>query len=130
MLRRPVASRLVNCTIALGTMLLVVGVMASAADACPTCKAALASHDGAHGDIVGAYFWSILFMMSMPFTILGILSGIMYWQIRRARAVQSLPRESAATATQAPQPATSPLASPATFEASEPVESREETVGV
>ena len=58
------------------------------ASACPTCKAALASHDGQQGDIVGGFMWSILFMMGMPFFILGSLSGLFYWQVRRARMMQ------------------------------------------
>ena len=54
--------------------------------ACPSCKQALASQDPSQGDIVSGYFWSILFMMSMPFTILGSLSGYMYLLVRRANA--------------------------------------------
>lgn len=59
------------------------------ASACPSCKAALASQDASQGDIVSGYFWSILFMMSMPFTILGSFSGYMYLAVRRARAEQA-----------------------------------------
>jgi hypothetical protein len=59
------------------------------ASACPSCKAALASQDPSQGDIVSGYFWSILFMMSMPFTILGSFSGYMYLAVRRARAEQA-----------------------------------------
>jgi len=58
------------------------------AAACPSCKAALASQDPSQGDIVSGYFWSILFMMSMPFTILGSFSGYMYLAVRRARKEQ------------------------------------------
>ncbi len=60
--------------------------LAQAAWACPTCKAGLGAHDPAHGDLVGAYMWSILFMMSMPFTLLASFSGYFYWLVRKARA--------------------------------------------
>lgn len=52
--------------------------------ACPTCKNGMAGNDG----LVAGYQWSILFMMSMPFTILGLFSAYMYWEVRRARARQ------------------------------------------
>ncbi len=63
-------------------------VLAATADACPMCKVALAGDDGAHGDVIGGFFWSILFMLSMPFAILGSFSGYMYLLVRRARAQQ------------------------------------------
>lgn len=56
---------------------------ASTALACPTCKAALASNGG---DLVSGFFYSILFMLSMPFLILGGISSYMYLLVRRARA--------------------------------------------
>ena len=69
--------------------LAVVCLFASVATACPSCRAALASGDTqSGGDLVAGYFWSILFMMSMPFTLLGTFSGYMYWQVRRARDEQ------------------------------------------
>lgn len=49
------------------------------------CKAALGSQDRAHGDWVGGFFWSILFMVSMPFVLLGSFSTYMYVLVRRAR---------------------------------------------
>ena len=61
---------------------------AAGAWACPGCKDALAANDGDGGNLVAGYFWSILFMMSMPFTILGTFSGSMYLAVRRARAQQ------------------------------------------
>lgn len=62
-------------------------VCVGAAEACPTCKDALAnSPNGAN--LVRGYFWSILFMMSMPFLIFGCLGGYFYWEVRRARRAQ------------------------------------------
>jgi hypothetical protein len=67
------------------TLTALVLLPATSASACPMCKAALANSQGG-GDLVSGFFWSILFMMAMPFTILGSFSGYMYWQVRRARA--------------------------------------------
>jgi hypothetical protein len=83
------AGRLVLC-------LLVLVCLTSAASACPMCKTALGSQDVAQGDIVGAYMWSILFMLSMPFTILGAFSAYMYVQVRKARRMQAAAQQEAA----------------------------------
>ncbi len=55
------------------------------AEACPTCKEGLAASDPGHQSLVRGYFWSILFMMSMPFLVLGSLASYFYYEIRRAR---------------------------------------------
>jgi hypothetical protein len=65
--------------------------LAQAGLACPTCKAGLGAHDPAHGDLVSAYMWSILFMMSMPFTLLASFGGYCYWLVRKARAAAQSP---------------------------------------
>jgi hypothetical protein len=54
-------------------------------EACPTCKESLAQNDPAHANMVRGYFWSILFMMSMPFLILGGLSALFWWEVRKAK---------------------------------------------
>lgn len=90
-------SRITNLARPLILGLLVTAVICTAADAalgCPSCKEALAGSEGdqaAGGDIIAGYFWSILFMMSMPFTILGCFSGYMYLEVRRARAAREAP---------------------------------------
>lgn len=68
-------------------------VMLAATDAwaCPMCKAALGSSGRNHGDLVGGFFWSILFMLSMPFLILGGLSAYMYRLVRQARRTAAPP---------------------------------------
>lgn len=68
---------------------ILVALMVGDALACPMCKAALGSHDSGHGDLVGGFFWSILFMLSMPFLIFGSLSTYMYMLVRRARREQA-----------------------------------------
>jgi hypothetical protein len=61
-------------------------VFASVASACPNCKEALAANDPEQSGIVKGYFYSILFMMGMPFAFLGCFSAYMYRQVLRARA--------------------------------------------
>lgn len=58
--------------------------------ACPTCKDGLAGNDPEHANLVRGYFWSIVFMMSMPFLIFASLGTYFYWQIRRARKPNQL----------------------------------------
>jgi len=68
--------------------LLIVALWVGVAAACPTCKDGLAENDP-HGQAMAAgYYYSILFMMSMPFAILGTFGGLAYLSIRRARARQ------------------------------------------
>jgi len=71
---------------------------AAVAEACPSCKESLGSCDAASGgaDLVAGYFYSILFMMSMPFALLGTFSSYMYWQVRRARDEQTTRTEQSA----------------------------------
>ncbi len=52
--------------------------------ACPTCKNGLAN-DPSTANIARGYFWSIIFMMSMPFLILTGLGSYFYYEIRKAR---------------------------------------------
>ena len=63
------------------------------ASACPSCKAALASEG--QGDLVSGFFYSILFMLSMPFAIFGSFSSYMYLLVRRARREQVASGQSA-----------------------------------
>ena len=69
----------------------VFGMLLAAASpvlACPMCKAALASGDGG-GDLVNGFFYSILFMLSMPVLIITGMGTYFYVLIRRARAVEA-----------------------------------------
>lgn len=69
--------------------LAVVLVIAGVATACPTCKDQLAADPAAH-NIARGYFWSILFMLSMPILIITGLGSYFYWEIRRAYAQEAL----------------------------------------
>ncbi len=66
--------------------LVVLGVVLCASPllACPNCKDAIASGPNSM-NLVRGYFWSIVFMMSMPFLILGGLGSYFYFEVRRAR---------------------------------------------
>lgn len=64
--------------------LLTVALLSSVATACPTCKEAIAESDPHQQSMAAGYYYSILFMMSMPFAILGGFVGLAYISIRRA----------------------------------------------
>ena len=53
------------------TSLLAVLAACPAARACPNCKEALASQTGEGAKLKDGYFYSILFMMAMPFALVG-----------------------------------------------------------
>jgi hypothetical protein len=83
MLRTALAAALVAC-------------VASAAWACPTCKEDLANNPQGQG-LAAGFYYSILFMMSMPFLIIGTLGTVAYRSVKRAQAE----REAAAGGTDA-----------------------------
>jgi uncharacterized paraquat-inducible protein A len=55
-----------------------------AAGACPTCKDGIAQSDSQQ-QLARGYYYSILFMMSMPFVLLAVF-GIRIWLSARRRA--------------------------------------------
>lgn len=65
-------------------------------EACPTCRDGItdAPH---HASVVRGYFWSILFMMSMPFVIFGSLATYFYCQVRRTRSTPAITDNETAT---------------------------------
>ena len=74
----------------LGTLVcltLVLGV-ASVASACPSCQSAL-GNDSTHGDLARGIYYSILFMMAMPFAIVGTFGGLAYRAIKREQRRQA-----------------------------------------
>ncbi len=77
-------ARMVSTAVAVLAML----VFASSALACPTCKENLAG-DPEAANIVRGYFYSILFMLSMPPLILSGLSLYFYYEVCKARALQA-----------------------------------------
>lgn len=69
--------------------LVIVLLLATVAEACPNCKDQLAADPTTH-NIARGYFWSILFMLSMPILIITGLGSYFYYEIRRAYAQQAL----------------------------------------
>jgi len=68
--------------------LLVAVLLAGVAAACPTCAEGIAEADPQQQSVAAGYYYSILFMMSMPFAILGTFGSLAYFSIRRARGRQ------------------------------------------
>jgi hypothetical protein len=73
----------------------IVSLLTSAAVACPTCKDSLA-HDPATANLARGFYYSILFMVSMPFVIFGGMSAYFYWEVRKAQARQAAAQHAAA----------------------------------
>lgn len=69
-------------------VMLLLAVLVGDVSACPTCKAGLAGHDPVSQARAAGYFYSILFMMAMPFVLIGTFGGAAYLSIRRARQEQ------------------------------------------
>jgi hypothetical protein len=62
--------------------LVVVLALTATAQACPSCKQALNS-DGSQGELARGMYYSILFMMSMPFAIVGTFGCMAYRAVKR-----------------------------------------------
>lgn len=67
--------------------------LAASVWACPTCSEGLAQNDPTSQGVASGYFYSILFMMAMPFVTLGTLGGLAYLSVRRAREAEALAAE-------------------------------------
>jgi len=78
-----------SCVRAAAPLLLAVAMVFSSAhtvSACPTCSDAVAANDPEHEHMVKGYFYSILFMMGVPYTVFMCFAGYMYWEVKKARA--------------------------------------------
>lgn len=62
-----------------------IAIWAGDALGCPTCKDGMSGEDPVSIARATGYFYSILFMMSMPFVIVATFGGAAYLSIRRAR---------------------------------------------
>jgi hypothetical protein len=70
--------------------LVLVLCLAGDASACPTCKDGIAENDPSSQAMAAGYFYSILFMMAMPFVIIGTFGGFAYLSVRKAREAEAL----------------------------------------
>jgi hypothetical protein len=64
----------------------VVASLAAVVSACPTCKDGLGEHDPHYQSLAAGFNYSILFMLSMPYVILGSFGCLAYTSIKRAKA--------------------------------------------
>jgi len=62
-----------------------VAVFAAVASACPTCKEGVDANDPSHKSLAAGFYYSILFMMSMPYLLLGTLGFVAYHSIKKAK---------------------------------------------
>lgn len=60
-------------------------VSAAEALGCPTCKDSLAEGDETAANLARGYFYSILLMLGMPFTLASSFGLYMWRELRRAR---------------------------------------------
>ncbi len=82
----PLAKKLIF-TLLLAVLAMV--MLAGEALACPNCKESMSGSDPVSVARATGYFYSILFMMSMPFVIVGTFGGAAYLSIKRAREQQA-----------------------------------------
>ena len=69
-----------------GLALTLFALLAADAYACPTCKEGIAENDPHAQSMAAGYYYSILFMMSMPFIILTTFGSFAYRSVKRAQA--------------------------------------------
>jgi uncharacterized paraquat-inducible protein A len=90
----PVIVRWIVAALVVALVLLI----ASVAAACPTCKDGLAQNDPQGKAMAAGYYYSILFMMSMPYIVLGTFGSVAYLSIRRAKEKAAVAANSHAVA--------------------------------
>ncbi len=64
-------------------------LLANVASACPTCKEGVDANDPHHQGLALGFYYSILFMMSMPYILLGTLGFVAYNSVKKAKLSQS-----------------------------------------
>jgi hypothetical protein len=74
-----------HCLLKFAIVLVAVVVLSADLMACPTCKNGMSGGDPLSVARASGYFYSILFMMSMPFLIVGTFGGVAYLSIKRAK---------------------------------------------
>ncbi len=84
----PTRRTLILSAAILSLALVVLAATPGVASACPSCQSALAG-DGEHGDLARGIYYSILFMMSMPFAIVGTFSFMAYRAVKNERRRQA-----------------------------------------
>jgi hypothetical protein len=67
-----------------------VTLVAGVAAACPTCRDGVAQNDPQGRSLAAGFYYSILFMMSVPYAILMTFGCLAWRSIRKARAEETL----------------------------------------
>jgi hypothetical protein len=73
----------------LATIVVCAAIVLSVADAawaCPTCKDSVAQNDPQYQSMAAGYYYSILFMLSMPFIIITTFGTFAYRSVKKAQA--------------------------------------------
>jgi len=87
---KSLSRRLVPGILAIAAVAIVLSLDA-AAWACPNCREGLANNPAGQS-LARGFYYSILFMMSMPFLVLGTLGTVAYRSVQRAKADQDAAR--------------------------------------
>ena len=90
--------RFLNATLRqVAPLLLVVAVVAGAeALGCPNCKDAVNTSDPDGLNVARGYFYSILLMLAMPFTLVGSFGAYVWREMRRQKAAAGDAQEQSA----------------------------------
>jgi hypothetical protein len=73
--------------------LCLVMLLAAVAAACPTCGDGIGQSDPHGKSLAAGLYYSIIFMMSMPYLILATLGCVAYLSVRRARLANAAASE-------------------------------------
>jgi hypothetical protein len=79
----------------------------------------MAANDPEQEHMVKGYFYSILFMMGVPYTVFMCFAGYMYWEVKKARARKAAEDASALSTSKRPLAPTAAVAEPPALESSE-----------
>jgi heme/copper-type cytochrome/quinol oxidase subunit 2 len=77
------ATRTASRLAILALCLTIVLMSATVASACPSCRQALGAADGAQGDLARGIYYSVMFMLTMPFAIVGTFGCMAYRAVKR-----------------------------------------------
>jgi len=70
-------------------IVIMAAVMAADAMGCPTCKDAVNTSDPEGLNVARGYFYSILLMLAMPFTLVGSFGAYVWREMRRQKAAEA-----------------------------------------
>lgn len=82
--------------------LVVAFVVAADACGCPNCKDGVNTSDPAGLNVARGYFYSILFMLAMPFTLAGSFGAYVWREMRRQKRAEGLAVEAGGHESEAP----------------------------